>query len=98
MLEYWYTTRHANTWQRRGPRRHLASASVAHLTYKRRLVSVVLVATYFTCKLPKEVLKSIGTLKAYESSQFQAGCSHTQPQQGAAPDEEAGDWELADLE
>ena len=49
-------------------------------------------------KLPKEVLKSIGTLKAYESSQFQAGCSHTQPQQGAAPDEEAGDWELADLE
>lgn len=49
-------------------------------------------------KLPKEVLKSIGTLKAYESSQPQAGCSHTQPQQSAARDEETEDWELADLE
>ena len=47
-------------------------------------------------KLPNEVLKNIGSLKTYESSQAHP---HTSQQEvsSAAEDDETADWELANL-
>ncbi|KAK4324650.1 hypothetical protein Pmani_004732 [Petrolisthes manimaculis] len=49
-----------------------------------------------TYKLPQEVLKKIGTLRAYEATTQQPGSSKDEAT--LYSEEEIGDWELADLE